>query len=197
METRLRDLLQAIGQEVPGFRIVRKDTAPSQRWIHRFLLLVSFGRMRTYLTHYVTTLGATVYVPPDFHAWDETTRVIVLHHERVHLRQFRRLGTPLLALLYGLVFFPVGLAYGRARLEWAAYQATVRATLALRGEAAARALRPEILRRFTGPDYLWMWPFARQVGRWFDRTLDSARASGHYSAEPRGTPAPPPGAPGS
>lgn len=185
METRLPELLSAMREEVPRFRIVRKDAARSQRWIHRALVTLSLGRMRAYLTDYVTTLGATVYVPPDFHAWSEEARVIVLHHERVHLVQFRRLGWPLMALLYGLLLLPAGLALGRARIEWRAYQATIRATLQIRGEEAARALRPEILRRFTGPDYLWMWPFPRQVGRWFDQTLDSALASGQYSSERR------------
>lgn len=185
METRLPDLLAAIRREIPRFRIVRKDTAWSQRAIHRALVILSLGRMRAYLTDYVTTLGATVYVPSDFHAWSEEARVIVLHHERVHLRQFRRLGWPLMALLYGVALLPAGLALGRARLEWRAYQATIRATLQIRGAAAARSLRAEILQRFTGPDYLWMWPFPGQVGRWFDRTLDEALAAGQYSPERR------------
>jgi hypothetical protein len=34
-------------------------------------------------------------------------------------------------------------------------------------EAARDAgLHDEIVRRFTGPDYAWMWPFEGQVRRW-------------------------------
>ena len=31
--------------------------------------------------------------------------------------------------------------------------------------------RAQIVRRFTGPDYGWMWPFPRAVGRWIDDAL--------------------------
>jgi len=167
-------LCAAIEREVPRFRIVRKDRASSQRLIHRVLWVLSLGRMRDYLSRYVTTLGSVVYVPPDFDTWDEGARVVVLHHERVHLRQFQRLGWVPMTLLYLLGGLPVGLAWGRARLEREAYAATIGATLALEGEAAARALRPEVIRRFCSADYLWMWPFPKAVGRWFDATLDAA-----------------------
>jgi hypothetical protein len=75
--------------------------------------------------------------------------------------------------LYLLPFFPLGLAYGRARLEWEAYVETLRATADLAGIDAARApeLREKIIRRFTGPDYGWMWPFERTVTRWYDAAL--------------------------
>jgi hypothetical protein len=29
----------------------------------------------------------------------------------------------------------------------------------------------EIVERFTGPDYGWMWPFPSHVNRWFDQAL--------------------------
>jgi len=183
METRLQPLLEAIAAEVPRFRIVPKDRAWTQRLIHRLLWVLSLGGQRGYLGRYVTTLGATVYVPPDFDEWSEVDRVIVLHHEWVHLRQFRRYTYLGMALLYLLPLLPVGLAWGRAWLEREAYAATVRATLRLRGEAAVPALRQEILRRFTGPDYLWMWPFPRAVSRWLDRTLDAARQSSDHRGD--------------
>jgi len=84
-----------------------------------------------------------------------------------------------MALLYLLPFFPLGLAYGRARLEWEAYTETLRATAELRGLAAAQdpRLRERIVSRFVGPAYGWMWPFRRQVERWYDAVLEElARA---------------------
>jgi hypothetical protein len=79
-----------------------------------------------------------------------------------------------MALLYLLPFFPLGLAYGRARIEWEAYSETLRATLERKGRAAAfdPALRRRIVSRFTGPAYGWMWPFRRDVERWYDSLLD-------------------------
>ena len=64
-------------------------------------------------------------------------------------------------------------AGGRARLEWEAYQETLAATAELVGLEAARspALKRRIVGRFVGPDYGWMWPFPKQVGRWYDAAM--------------------------
>jgi hypothetical protein len=78
-----------------------------------------------------------------------------------------------MALLYLLPFFPLGLAYGRARLEWEAYRETLRARAEIGGIEAARdpRFREEIVERFVGPDYGWMWPFPQMVGRWYDHEI--------------------------
>ncbi|MBK7581784.1 MAG: hypothetical protein IPI67_16445 [Myxococcales bacterium] len=172
-------LIEEIREEFPGFRIVPKGEDRLSRAIDRALRFVTFGRQSGYLTSYHTVIGDTLYVPS---AWDTTSDVdqaIVLRHERVHLRQRRRLGLPVMAFLYFVPFFPLGLAYGRARLEWEAYTETLRATAELAGSAAARSpeLRARIVRRFTGPDYAWMWPFERQVQGWYDAALGALESS--------------------
>ncbi len=138
------------------------------------LKVLTLGRMREYLTHYHTVIGDTLYVPDAWHRTADLERVITLRHERVHLRQRRRWGLPLMTFLYLVPFFPLGLAYGRARIEWEAYTETLRATAELKGLDAARspALRQEILRRFTSADYGWMWPFESRVSRWYDRAIE-------------------------
>ena len=59
-----------------------------------------------------------------------------------------------------------------------AYAETLRAVAEVEGIAAARApeLREMIVRRFTGPDYGWMWPFPRAVRRWIAEELDRIEA---------------------
>lgn len=166
-------LIAEISREFPRFRIVPKSGHALSRAIDWALKVVTFGAQRSFLTEYHTVIGDTLYVPL---AWERTAdvdRAILLRHERVHLRQRRRLGTALMTFLYLLPFFPLGLAYGRARLEWEAYVETLRATADLAGLDAARApeLRHKIIRRFTGPDYGWMWPFERTVTRWYDAAL--------------------------
>ncbi len=100
-------------------------------------------------------------------------RAIVLRHERVHLRQRRRLGLPLMAFVYLVPILPLGLAWGRARLEWEAYAETLRATAELKGLDAARSpeLRHQIVGSFSGPAYGWMWPFKGQVESWYDQVI--------------------------
>lgn len=118
-------------------------------------------------------IGNAIYVPDDWREQDPLSVEIILRHERIHLLQVRRFGMPLLAFLYLLPFFPLGLAYGRARLEWEAFQETLRATLELRGHDALHdpRLRQAIVGWFVGPRYGWMWPFPGQVNAWYDREL--------------------------
>jgi hypothetical protein len=166
-------LIAEIRQEFPRFRIIFKAEHALSRAIDWALRILTLGAQRTYLTEYHTVIGDTLYVPLAWERTGDVDRAILLRHERVHLRQRRRLGLPLMTFLYLVPFFPVGLAYGRARLEWEAYVETLRATADLAGRDAARSpeLRDKIVRRFTGPDYGWMWPFERTVTRWYDAAL--------------------------
>jgi hypothetical protein len=172
--------IQEIREEFPKFRIVAKRDDRLSRAIHWVLLILTVGGQRDYLSHYHTVLGWTLYTPDSWESTPDLDRVITLRHERVHLRQRRRLGFPLMAFLYLIPFFPLGLAYGRARLEWEAYEETLRATAELKGLAAAcdPSLKEHLIARFTGPDYGWMWPFRRAVSRWIDAALDRIRAEG-------------------
>lgn len=171
-------LIDEITEEFPRFRLVDKRGDGLSRAIDRALKIVTIGKQSGYLTVYHTVIGDTLYVPDSWHGAPDVERAIVLRHERVHLRQRRRLGLPLMAFLYFVPIFPLGLAYGRARIEWEAYTETLRATAELCGLGAARspALRAQIVRRFTGPDYGWMWPFERQVQRWYDAALAAIAA---------------------
>lgn len=164
-------LLAAMVQEFPRFRVVPKRGSALSVAIDVALKVLTLGGQRRYLTHYHTVIGDTLYVCAAWSHMSDIARVILLRHERVHLLQRRRYGFVLFAFLYLVPFLPIGLAYGRARLEWEAYLETLRATCELCGNAAARGLRPEIVRRFVGPDYAWMWPFPRQVNRWFDQAM--------------------------
>lgn len=172
-------LISEIRLEFPRFRIVGKSGNRLSIAIDRALRLLTLGAQRSYLTEYHTVIGDTLYVPDSWHGMSDEERVILLCHERVHLRQRRRYGMPLMTFLYLVPFFPLGLAYGRARIEWEAYAETLRATAEIRGLAAARSpeLKQKIVRRFTGPDYGWMWPFERQVSRWYDAVLAELSAA--------------------
>ena len=173
---RYEALISRLRDEIPGFRIVRKDRSPLHRAIHVALVIVTFGRMRSYLDAFQTTLGRTVYVTADWDERDADERYVTLRHEAVHLRQFRRLSFPLMAFLYLLVPLPMGLAYCRARLEWAAYAETIRAAAEVWGVEHPRhsQFREQVVSQFLGPSYGWMWPFRAQVERWYDQVLGAA-----------------------
>jgi hypothetical protein len=174
-------LVAAMKEEFPHFRVVPKAGHRLSRAIDLGLKLVTLGGQRGYLTRYHTVLGNTLYVPTSWAVATETERMIILRHERVHLRQRRRLGGWLMALVYLLPFVPLGLAYGRARLEWAAYRETLSATAEYLGLGAVKSplCRQRIVERFTGADYGWMWPFPSVVGRWYDEVVAELEARQH------------------
>lgn len=166
-------LLSDLKAEFPAFCIVPKQNDRLSRAIDWALKLVTLGGQRHYLTRYHTVIGDTLYVPETWETLADLDRVILLRHERVHLRQRRRYGGALMTFLYLVPFLPLGLAYGRARIEWEAYTETLRATAELRGREAlhSQELRAQIVGRFIGPDYGWMWPFRSAVEGWYDRVV--------------------------
>ncbi|CAN5442703.1 hypothetical protein BH11MYX1_BH11MYX1_32650 [soil metagenome] len=170
---RYERLVAALRDELPGFRIVRKDQSRLHRAIDRALLVVTFGQMRTYLTSYQTTIGKTIYVTSDWDAWPADRRYVTLRHEAVHLQQFRKYTLPVMAVLYILLPLPMGLAYFRTRFEQEAYAETISAAAEVWGPAAPReaAYRARIISQFTGPAYGWMWPFKQGLERWYDQIL--------------------------
>lgn len=173
---RSQALLEAMLEEFPKFKIGYKEKSRLQKWIHIALLLITFGQQRKYLTGFYTVLFGVLWVPPSWDRLSDADRYILLRHERVHLRQRKRMGDLALAFVYLVPFFPIFLAYGRARIEWEAYCETIRATCEVYGIDRARALKPWLIHRFTGPDYGWMWPFPRVISRWFDEEISKLEA---------------------
>jgi hypothetical protein len=163
-------------EEFPSFAIVPKKGNALQRAIDVALKIVTLGGQRAYLTRYHTALFGKLWVPESWDAMGDDDRYVLLRHERVHLRQRARMGGFVMGLVYLVPFFPLFLAYGRARIEWEAYQETLRATAEIRGIDAAESLRPMLVERFTGPDYGWMWPFPARVNSWIDAELAAIRS---------------------
>lgn len=169
--------IEEIRREFPRFRVIKKRGDPLSHLIDVLLRVITLNGQREYITSYHTILANRLYVPDGWETINDESRVITLRHERVHLRQNRRY-TPLgMAVIYTLPFFPLGLAYGRARIEWEAYAETIRATAEFRGfdAAASPHLRAHIVSQFTSAAYGWMWPFPAQIERWYDLVLAELR----------------------
>ena len=82
----------------------------------------------------VDELGfGTLWVPDSWDQMSDDDRYVLLRHERVHLQQRKRMGDVAMAFVYLVPFFPLFLAYGRARIEWEAYIETIRATAEVYG----------------------------------------------------------------
>ena len=124
------------------------------------------------MENYLTIIGFTVWLPLGFDLLDETDRCIALRHERVHMRQMRKLGSVwIFWLLYLFLPLPFGLAWFRASFEKAAYQETLRAYREYHG-TLPYYLRDFFRRQFLSPAYLWMWPFPSVIDSWYDEVLN-------------------------
>jgi hypothetical protein len=95
-------------------------------WFWKMLgSILQFFRMMSkeeFLEDYATTIGPIQAYPRE---WDTNTVDCILYHEARHTRQARWfglgispwVGLPFMAVVYGLLFFPVFLAWPRYRLE--------------------------------------------------------------------------------
>lgn len=175
---RLEAYLRALHDEFPRLRFIDKEQSLLCRLIDRALRLLTFGGQSAFVQRYTTVLGQRIYLPSRWAHFGDRERYLILRHEAVHLRQFRRFGMPLMAFFYLLPFFPVGLALGRALIEREAYRESLVALAEVAGvEALDDPQQIEyIVRQFTGPAYGWMWPFPVQVRAWFRRVREELRA---------------------
>jgi hypothetical protein len=169
--------LAELREEFPRLRIVAKQEHPWSRRIDSLLNALTLGGQAAYVSTYTTVLGCTIYLPSSWEQRSDEARYITLRHEAVHLRQFRRYTALGMTLIYGLPLLPVGLAAGRAWIEWEAYKETLAAYADVYGLEGAcdPALHAHIRLQFTGPAYLFMWPFPRMVQRWIDRKVAALR----------------------
>ncbi len=161
-----------------GLRVLNKSDSPFCRFIDKVLKVITFGGQDRFMSAYITTFGRRIYVPDGWERTPPGERYCILRHEAVHVAQFRRWTWPGMTLLYLLLPLPVGFAAGRAWLEWQGYRETLVSTWQVYGRAAARSprLTRDIVRRYTGPDYAWMWVRGRTIRRAIERLLDGLDA---------------------
>lgn len=160
----------ALRRALPRFDVRYKEDSRLQRLIGA--LLRPFNDR--YLSHYTTVMFGVVWFPSRAWRAEAGPAAIyeILAHEAVHLRDARRF--PVLFELSYLLLLPTGIT-ARAFWEWRAYRETLRVHAALHGHIPD-SLLGSIERRFTGPDYLFMWPFPRMVRRALERARAEALA---------------------
>lgn len=172
--TALEQLTAEILVEFPDFKIVAKADSRLMRLVDRALKIITLGKMTTYMTYFITTMGVVVYVPDIWKKMTDQTKMVVLRHERVHMRQARRYGRLLFSLLYLFVPVPIGLAYFRMKFEREAYEESIRASIEYFGIAQVETSygRHRTVRHFTSAEYFWMWPFHKSLNRWYQSRID-------------------------
>lgn len=159
----------------PKFRILPKSESMFMKFIDKFLYLITFGKMDTFMTNFITTIGYKVYVPSEWDKWSIDSKISILLHEEVHMKQKEKYGSFLFGFLYLFFPLPFGLAYFRCIFEKEAYEVSIREKAKRSGVQTiyGSSYKKFIIENFIGPNYLWMWPFKKSMESWYDSIVDS------------------------
>lgn len=175
-----REMFDAL-QTMAGVQVRYKNESRFMRLIG---LLMFFNR--SFMTGYTTTIGVTVYFPSrafvdrdPYHAWE------VLAHEIVHAEDYRAskmwfgvkylfpqclavlaLLAPVLWSWWPLAFLlflaPIPAPW-RTHYEMRGYAMSLAVHYWYLGDGIPVALKQHVADAFTGPSYLYMWPFKTAV----------------------------------
>lgn len=171
------DLQKQVRAEFPRFKEVPKRDSLLMKVIHFLLLTLTLGGMSYFQKDFTTTVGYTVYLPLKWGSMSEVSRMIVLRHERVHMRQRRKYGALLFSFLYAFVPLPCIFAYFRMRFEMEAYAESLRAMAEYQCQVGEPEQKARFIGYFTGPSYFWTWPWKRRVEKWYDSAVKEALKS--------------------
>lgn len=168
-------LQEEIRAEFPDFKVAEKGSSWMMKAINVFLMAITFGQMKAFMTSFITTIGTTVYVPD---GWEQHSsvegRLGVLRHERVHMRQARKWSRPVFSLAYLMLPFPTVFALCRRKFEQEAYEESLRALQEYHGDAVLRdpAVKARMVAHFTSAEYFWTWPWNASISKWYDDTVE-------------------------
>lgn len=188
------DLIHYLKIYVPQFNIAFKD----QSRFMRFLGTILFFNKR-FMTEYITTIGYTIYFPNQKNYEENPARTMnILTHEFVHMMDYSKYkflftlsylfpqclcvlsllsllaiwfsNWWLLSLLFLLCLLPIP-AYFRSHWELRGY--TMDMAFNYWDTNNKNTLNPTLyLDEFTGSGYYYMWPFAKNMTKRFQKMID-------------------------
>lgn len=166
----VRNYLKLLYQEFPGLHIYR-----AKPWWLRFVFNLPLIK-RLGWEDYTQTIGMNIYLSDQWDGISATSQLSTLRHERQHLLQFKKYGFFLMAILYLFVFFPIGLAYFRAKFEREGFFESMKTRVEFRGsdEEIRRQCFDMYNEAFLSSKYLWAWPFKTTIVNWFNEDWDKA-----------------------
>jgi hypothetical protein len=165
-------LKNEISREFPDFKIRKKSESWLMKAIAFLLLVLTFGKQKSFMTGFITTIGFTVYVPDGWDDYSPKAQAVTLRHERVHMRQARKYGRLLFSFLYLFCWLPVWRAKWRTQFEMEAYEESMRALKDYGEDPANIVYRARTIQHFTSAEYGWMWTDEKLVEKWFDTTVN-------------------------
>jgi hypothetical protein len=170
--------IEDILKEFPKFKILKKSESWLMKTISKLLFFISFGKNQSFMINFITTIGNTVYVPDGWDNKPEKSGIEILMHERIHMRQSKKLTPIIYSLAYLFFPIPVGFAWARAKLEWEAYAESMRVKSYFQGIDSIKTpeFKEYLFSNFTGPSYLFMMPFRSVLEKWYKQYFDGVES---------------------
>ena len=163
--------------EFTDFEIISKNKSVFMKIIDAALKIITFGQMKNFMTGFITTIGNKVYVPGTWEDNTLTSKAEIIRHERIHMRQAKRYGRFLFSLLYLVAPFPTIFAHFRKKFEQEAYEESLKALYEYHGEKIfTPRLKEGMLAHFTTAQYFWMWPWRKDLEKWYDAAVQKAKS---------------------
>jgi len=166
-------LQDEIRTEFPDFKVLNKSDSWLMKTIDVVLKVITLGQMKKFMTGFITTMGTTVYVSDGWNDKPVESRLGVLRHERVHMRQARKHGRLLFSMMYLLFPLPTVFASCRRKFEQEAYEESLLAMQEYYGDSVLKnpGVRAAMIGHFTSAEYFWTWPWSKSIDRWYDDTV--------------------------
>lgn len=170
-------ILFDVKSEFSSFEILPKNKSVLMKVIDAALRIITFGQMKNFMTRFITVIGNKVYVPDSWEDNTLTSKAEIIRHERVHMRQSKKYGRFLFSFLYLVVPFPIGIAYFRKKFEQEAYEESLKALYEYHGEKIfTPRLKEGMLAHFTTAQYFWMWPWRKDLEKWYEAAVEKAKS---------------------
>lgn len=148
----LEETKRTLKQKYPKFEVRPKKGSKLMKLIHWFLLIITFGQMKTFMS-FITTIGYVVYVPEHWETKSGYARATVLVHEGRHMHQ--KDHHFMFSLRY--LFWPLPFGYANFRLEMEA-DAYAEGIVFSHREFGTRLYGQRLERAcqaLSGPEYFW------------------------------------------
>jgi hypothetical protein len=166
------ETIEVIKAQFPEFKLVPKDTSNFMKFLSFCSLVLSFGKNKTFMSDFTTTIGYTVYTPSNWENKPESSKVEVIRHEAVHMSQIRKYSFFGFYFLYLFIPLPILFAWYRFKFEREAYAESIKCLIEYHGNSILTdKFRLFFVDHFVNSSYFWAWILRKQVEEWYDTTI--------------------------
>ena len=154
MLTKFETLVNTIRTNYRFFKVITKEDSKFMKFLFK-IMLMKYWNPR-FMEDYTTVILHNVYMPKRL--INTGSGYAVLRHEYIHIKDAYKTGIIPFFVSY-TVLLPFVFTF-RAFWEWRAYKESLRVDMETYG-AIHESRITQIVKEFTGSQYLWMCPFPK------------------------------------